>query len=59
MKQRVEKLVKQLQEEADAYKMQAELYRHNKLCIDMFRQRSALYNQCLRIKNELQKIIES
>ena len=58
MKQQVEKLIEQLQKDADAFKMQAELYRHNKLCRDMFYQRYALYNQCLRIKNKLQKILD-
>lgn len=59
MKQQIEKLIIQLQEEADAHKRHAELYRHNKLCRAMFEEKNALYNQCLRIKNKLLKIIES
>lgn len=59
MKQQIEILINQLQEEAEAHKRYAELYRQNKLCKDMFRQQNALYNQCLRIKNQLAKIIKS
>ena len=59
MKQQIGKLILQLQEEADAHKRYAELYRHNKLCRSMFEQQNALYNQCLRIKNQLLKILDS
>lgn len=54
----IEKLIEKYEREAESHKRYVEFYRHNSSCRDMFDIQNALYNQCMRIVNDLKKIIQ-